>query len=337
MHGPVRRVFARVGALVCLGFRAAAGPAAVLPDPPAGPIHTLVAAQRWLLKSPDGLRFDASALLRLPDGTLLTVNDKALPPCRIDLGTNGTARLVALTNLFAPADVRAAAGRLTTALDCEGLGRDDQGRIYVCEEGGRSIFRSLPGGPVERLDIDWAPVRKWFSSVDGNASFEGVAVGGNLLYVANERSVGRIIVVNLDTLKVIDDFQVTPIGRPAHDVHYSDLSWWRGDLWVLCRESRCVLRVDPATRVVKSEFDFTAVELAPENVYLSPLPYGFVEGLSVDDDSIWLAVDNNGLPRRKAPTDGRGLLFRCARPDVGAPGTTGVPKQNGVPVGTGTP
>jgi hypothetical protein len=317
-------------------LRGIAGPAAILPAPPSAPKYTLAAAGRWLMRSPDGHRFDASGLLRLPDGTLLTVNDKALPPCRIVLSTNGTARLVALTNLFAPADVVAVAGRLASALDCEGLARDDSGRIYVCEEGSRSIFRSMPGGPVERLPIDWSPVRRWFSTTDGNASFEGIAVGGNRLYVANERSIGRIIVVDLDTMKVTDDFQVTPIGRPAHDVHYSDLAWWRGDLWVLCRESRCVLRVDPASRVVKAEFDYTGIEMAPENVYVTPLPYGFFEGLSVDDESIWLAVDNNGLPRRQAPGDTRGLLFRCPRPDS-KPGTArDTNKRNGVPL-DGTP
>ncbi len=329
--------FAALAGLSLLLFHGLhAGPALVLPEPPSGPKYTLQAADRWLLRSPDGHRFDASALLRLADGTLLTVNDKALPPCRIVMATNGTARLVPMTNLFAPAAVLAVAGRLSTALDCEGLARDDQGRIYVCEEGSRAIFRSTPGGPVERLDIDWTPVRRWFSSTDGNASFEGVAVGGNRLYVANERSVGRIIVVDLDTLKVSDDFQVTPIGRPARDIHYSDLSWWRGELWVLCRESRCVLRVDPTTKSVKSEFDYTGVETAPENVYLTPLPYGFVEGLSVDDDSIWLAVDNNGLPRRLAPTDTRGLLFRCMRPDRKPGPSEGTMKRNGAPV-NGTP
>ncbi len=309
------------GALL-LHLATLAGPAVNLPDPSAPAHHHLSASGRWLLHAPGNIRFDASALLLRPDGSLLTVNDKALPVCRIETGTNGIARLIPQPDLFPQAAVQAVSGRPHAPLDCEGLAQDDQGRLYVCEESGRAVFRTRPGGPVERLDIDWTPVRKWFNAADPNASFEGIAVGGNRLYVANERSIGRIIVVDLPSLKVVDDFQVTPIDRPARDVHYSDLCWWRDELWVLCRESRCILRVDPTTRSVKAQYDYAEVEQAPQNAYFNPLPYGFVEGLAVNDDSIWLVVDNNGLSRRVAPTDTRGLLFRCDRPDRVQPGPT---------------
>lgn len=282
-------------------------------------LHTLAADGRWLLQS-NGGRFDASALLRLPDGTLLTVNDKHLPPCRLVLSTNGTARLEPLTEFFPLEAVRAATPNPRYAPDTEGLARDAEGRLYLCTEGERWIFRTgATGGPVERLAIDWTPARKWFSQRDGNASWEGIAVGGNRLYLANERSIGRIVVVDLGTLRVTDDFQVAPAGNTAPDVHYSDLSWYAGDLWVLCRDVRKVLRVNPESHAVLAEFDYAAIEMDPQNVYISPLPYGFIEGLSVDATHIWLAVDNNGLPRRAAPTDSRPLLFRCPRPDVKKP------------------
>lgn len=278
--------------------------------------HVLVADGRWLLQSANP-RFDASALLRLPDGRLLTVNDKQLPPCSIELGTNGTARLVPQTALFPLESVRSTTPNPRYAPDIEGLARDTEGRLYLCTEGERWIFRTgADGGPVERLAIDWTSVQKWFSPKDGNASWEGIAVGGNRLYLANERSVGRIVVVDLSTLRVTDDFQVAPTGNTRSDVHYSDLSWYAGELWVLCRDLRKVLRVNPESHAVLAEFDFAAIELDPQNAYLSPLPYGFMEGLSVDATHLWLAVDNNGLPRRTSPTDLRPLLFRCPRPDL---------------------
>ena len=285
-------------------------------DPPSYP---LVADGRWLLQSANP-RFDASALLRLPDGRLLTVNDKQLPPCSIELGTNGTARLVPQAALFPLESVRATTPNPRYAPDLEGLARDTEGRLYLCTEGERWIFRTGgDGGPVERLAIDWTPVQKWFSTKDGNASWEGVAVGGSRLYLANERSVGRIVVVDLPTLRVTDDFQVAPVGQTRSDVHYSDLCWYAGELWVLCRDIRKVLRVNPESHAVLAEFDFAAIELDPQNAYLSPLPYGFMEGLSVDATHLWLVVDNNGLPRRTSPTDLRPLLFRCPRPDLSRP------------------
>ena len=161
-------------------------------------------------------------------------------------------------------------------------------------------------------------MKRWFSS-DKNASFEGIAVGGGLLYVANEREVGRIITVDLATMKVVDSFQVTPIGNPARDVHYSDLCWADGELWVLCRESRCVLRVDPRTRRVLAQFDYLELETSRQNAYAHPYPYGFVEGLAVDAENIWLMVDNNGFPRVADATDRRPTLWRCPRPDRTAP------------------
>lgn len=302
------------------GLPQAVPPATVpVPAEPSHPFYVLASDARWLLQPASG-RFDASALLRLPDGALLTVNDKELPPCRIDLGTNGVAKLVPQPQWFPLDAVRKASPNPRFAPDTEGLAIDEEGRLYICTEGQRWIFRSNPGeAQVERLEIDWSPVQKWFSPKDGNASWEGIAVGAGRLYLANERSTGRIVVVDLKTLRVTDDFQVAPTGNTSADVHYTDLCWFKGDLWVLCRDIRKVLRVQPATRTVLAEFDFADVELAPQNAYITALPYGFVEGLAVDDTHIWLAVDNNGMPRRSAPTDFRPLLLRCPRPDIRVP------------------
>lgn len=277
--------------------------------------YTLSAAQTWHPDPPARGRFDASALLLQPDGSLLTVNDKAPGLFRIDFATNGTAAIVALSEAMTKAQLAPLAATKHGAYDCEGLARDAQGRLYISEESERWILRFDPQTKaVERLAIDWKPVRKWFSS-DPNASFEGVAVGGDTLYVANEREIGRLITVDLATLKVTGSFQVTPIGLPARDVHYSDLSWFDGELWVLCRESRCVLQVDPATQKVLAQFDYLEIETSRENAYSHPYPYGFTEGLAVDAKNIWLIVDNNGFPRVADSKDRRPTLWRCERPD----------------------
>ncbi|MEW6307403.1 MAG: esterase-like activity of phytase family protein [Verrucomicrobiota bacterium] len=279
--------------------------------------YTLKATHWWQLNPPKNERFDASGLFLLPSGGLLTVNDRAHSLYRIHLPADGRAAGVEpLPDCFTAAQLVPFAKEKHGRYDCEGIARDAQDRFYLCEETDRWILRHDPKQKtVERLAIDWSPVTNYFSAVDANASFEGIAIGGNRLYVANERSTGRLIVVDLDTLKVIDHFSVAPKDRPAADVHYSDLCWFDDSLWVLLRESSLVLRVNPHTKKVLAEFSFAAMERADDIIYSNPFPTSTMEGLAVDATHIWLVTDNNGRGRILHPNDTRPTLFQCPRPD----------------------
>lgn len=260
---------------------------------------------------------DSSGLLRLPDGSFLTINDKdgAVYSMRPDTNRSDVDLTLA-TNLFSPAALHQFAALKHGHYDGEGLGRDGQGWIYMCEESDRWILRCDPStGKVERLNIDWSPVTQFFST-DLNASFEGIAIDGNRLWVANERNVGRIILVDLTTLKVVEWFQALPWRRFSNDVHYSDLCFFKGDLWVLCRDSFCVVRMNPNNHQMLGHYDYRDLERSPNQVYAQPTAFGFTEGLSVDDEWIWLVVDNNGFPRVAALNDSRSTLWRCRRPDI---------------------
>lgn len=287
-----------------------------LPDRSRVPMQSLKWERTWTLTPPDASRFDASALLRLADGTLLTVNDKQAGLYRIDGLDEGTvARLALVPDVFTKASLDAACGQTAPAYDLEGLAIDDQGRFYVCDEISRHLFRFDPQTrKTERLATDWSPVRKWISE-DGNASWEGLAIGGGELFLANERNIGRIVVVSMSTWKVQRTFSVSPPDRPARDVHYSDLCWNADRLWVLCRESQCILRVEPGSGRVEAAFGYGVIERDPKHGYLNPLPVGFVEGLAVQADSVWLLVDNNGIGRIADPKDIRPTLWRCRVPE----------------------
>lgn len=287
-----------------------------LPDARKVVTRPLSLLQAWRLNPPRPERFDASALLRLPDGTLFTVNDKQAGVYRIELPAQGDgAALVAVSNLFTAPILNRASGQPARSYDLEGLARDSEGRLYVCAEGSRRVFRYDPTlDRTELLPLDWTPVRRWFSR-DGNASWEGIAAGGGRLYLANERSVGRIVVVELPSLRVTGSFSVSPPETPARDTHYSDLCWVDDRLWVLCRESHCVLKVDPARERVEASFSYASIEKNPQYGYLNPLPYGFVEGLAVHNGEVWLIVDNNGIGRMADPKDLRPSLWRCRIPD----------------------
>jgi hypothetical protein len=278
------------------------------------PRYELKAEETWLLNLPHGERFDASGLLLQPDGHLLTVNDRGpqLYEIRFNPGTN-TAELIPSNGCFLDYQLAPFAREKHGHYDTEGIARDAQGRIYICEEADRWILRWDPKtGAVERLPIDWTRVSQYFSP-DLNASFEGVAVGGGKLYVANEREHGRILVVDLKTLRIVDDFVARPKGNSTRDVHYSDLCFYDGALYALLRESKVVLKIDPKSHGVIAEYDYFSVER--KEAYLSWLAYGSMEGLAVDRDSIWLVTDNNGLGKLGNFREKRPTLFKCPRPD----------------------
>ena len=294
-----------------------AGCATQRPSARAWPRHRLAADQITLLTPPNRDRFDASALLLTPSGDLLTLRDNSGPLLyRIELlPGGGEARLVALGDCFTTPQVAALGrGGVDQELDCEGIAQDEQGRFYVCEERRRWILRCDPKtGQTERLPIDWSPVKDFFSPLDSNASFEGVAVGKGRLYVANERSSPVIIVVDLASLRVTGHFVVYPKTSSLLGTHYSDLCWFEDRLWVLCRQHRAVLEVNPETHAVLAEFDYS--DLERELGYRIGLPLGIMEGLAVSRDTIWLATDNNGADRARARGDIRPTLVRCPRPD----------------------
>lgn len=283
--------------------------------------YVLKPDQAWRLTVPDKEQFDASGLLLMPNGDLLTVNDKRVGLYKINRPAESMeATLELIPNLFTEKQLSPFKGEKTGHWDLEGIARDEEGQIYVCEEGNRWVLRLDPKTEkVERLAIDWSPVKKYFSK-DTNASWEGIAVGDGRLYLANERERGRIIVLDLKTLQIVSDFSVGAIQLFARDMHYTDLSWFEGHLYVLMREARVVLQVDPKTERVVAEYDISSLETTPEHAYHRLYPTGYFEGLAVDAENIWVVTDNNGYGRLKDPTDKRPTLFRCKRPPVAPAG-----------------
>jgi hypothetical protein len=282
--------------------------------------YTLTPQQVWQMNLPNGQRFDASGLFLEKSGDLLTESDQKIGVYRINFISGGDAvDLLRIPDCFTDAQLAPFASEKTGRYDCEGVTEDDQGRIYLCEEADRWILRWNPRTKiVERLNIDWRPVEKYFSD-DRNAAWEGIAVHGHTMYVANERKNGRIIVVDLNSLKVTDDF----VARASWtwwcwDAHYSDLCWFDGALFALMREDHVILKIDPATHLVLAEYNFRRMEHDREYIYYNQYPFfvGVMEGLAVDKDYFWLCTDNNGQGRKRYPHDTRPTLFKCRRPDA---------------------
>ena len=272
--------------------------------------YTLKADATWQLNTKE--RFDASALAS-HNGKLLTVNDRDGVLYELDFQTNYIAALKR-TSFFPRAALSQVAPKRAARYDCEGIAIDAAGNLYISEESQRLVFKSSPDGKkVTALNIDFSPVKK-FLGADRNASFEGIAVQGDRLYLANERSSARIIVVDLSTERVVDSFFVDSEGFAFGGPHYSDLAFFEDRLFILNRNHRCIFEVDPATKRVLAEYSFAQMELAEAVAYKSDYPTGAMEGLAIDQQNFWLITDNNGKARFKHPKDIRPTLFRCRRP-----------------------
>jgi hypothetical protein len=270
----------------------------------------LTAEAFWRIELPAGQRFDASGLV-WHDGRLLIVADAVPTLFEVEFGETNTARLRD-TKMWSAARMASIVGN-RPRYDLEGLARDESGRIYVCEEGTRAIFRADPVAlGFEKLNIDWASVQEFFSA-DSNASFEGVAVGGGRLWVANERERPRVIEVDLAGGKVVGDYAPVP-STWGLVTHYSDICWFNGRLFLLLRHHRVILEIDAERREVLAEYNYEAMEEAPEHRYLRAFPTGTMEGLTVDEEYFWLVTDNNGFGRAQASDDRRPTLFKCKRP-----------------------
>jgi uncharacterized protein YjiK len=286
---------------------------------PAGPVlYSLQTDQAWPLDLPDFEPFGASGLLLLPGGELLVVNDRGPEVFRVNFsGNTGVASLTMRVDLFTEQQLAHLTPARKHRYDIEGIARDQHGRIYLCDEAERWILRCLPSADqAERLAMDWTSVESFFSKRDRNASFEGIAIGDDRLYVANERNRSVILVIDLENLAVLTHYAPRPTRLRFWEPHYSDLSWHDGTLYVLVRESRVILAVDPSNGEVRAEYDYRSVELDPEVRYQLVVPFaGVMEGLAVDDRYFWLVTDNNHRPRLRYPQDRRPTLFRCLRPD----------------------
>jgi hypothetical protein len=270
---------------------------------------TLSADAVWHLNVKE--RFDASALA-FYKGKLLTINDRDGGVYEVLPGSNSVAQ-VRRTDLFPRRELSKVAPKRAPRYDCEGLAVDSAGNIYLSEESQRVIFRTSPEGRLDALMIDWSPVRQFFGS-DINASFEGIAVDGDRMYLANERSAPRIIIVDLKSRKVTDSFFVDSDGFAFGGPHYTDLAFADGRLFILNRNHRCIFEVQPETKRVLAEYSFAQMELDKAVAYYTDYPTGTMEGLAIDGDFFWMITDNNGKGRIADPADSRPTLFRCKRP-----------------------
>jgi len=283
----------------------------------AGEEPVLEHLQAWVVETPDGSRsrLDPSGLARW-QGQLVTISDKAGFPDVYALHTEGGPR--ARTAILVPWRVDGAGS------DTEGLAQCGDSLFVVVEDRSQLVKLSTDGqGAVLELDLSTAgdipvpPQWMWL-----NAGLEGVACAPDgRLWVAKEREPRAIFVVDgrtgrarsVWTLRAASDAE-QEVGETRFWPSWSDLQYADGHLYALHRDGRRIVRLDPQTGV---ETAHVRLALDESLLYEGARPWGMAEGMLLEEDRIWVILDNNARTTRAGPRAGEPapMLFLYARPE----------------------
>ena len=213
-------------------------------------------------------------------------------------------------------------GSWVRGLDFEGLAYRD-GSFFIVSE---ATFRVLRVHETGR-GLAWVTpsVKKAGSKVglfnEKNAGLEGLALlGGGRVVLAAERAQRGLVDVVLDEEGKARVFPLVcattslAIESPR-EVDFSDLFFDGENLYALTRNGDAVVRItfDETDFEEHEIWSFGHVTNAPEYRY-EDMTFGKAEGLTMDDEHVYVILDNNGMARASDPTDTRPLLFVFARP-----------------------
>jgi uncharacterized protein YjiK len=196
-----------------------------------------------------------------------------------------------------------------------------QGRFYLADEGTRSVLSLDAHGVASEHDLGFAKFHAQkgkmnpFSGVR-NAGLEAIACDPrqNRLYVFNERQFRMGYSYSLIEKKLLGQFDL-PAGNALPRFEkgfwiYPDFAgahFGTGLLYILVRNQRLILEVNPKTYRVIQRFNF-----APHtrHLYQKNDPFGLAEGLVVQDGSFYIILDNNGHLRQGSKNDSRPVLLK---------------------------
>lgn len=272
-------------------------------------------AQAWSVEGPGN--FQPSGLA-LDHGTLVTVSDKhSRQIFRIDL-RGGIARCRPAVTFTGPKPLPAKGW-----LDLEAVVIAPDGGYFLASEEAARVLRVPAGGGGAR----WVtPDLRAAGAASGlfaqhNAGCEGLALLGpdDLLVAAEREPRGLLEMTGLAPApqqfkaQLLESSRFSiPAGR-RFDV--ADLCVWRGRVFALARNQHLVVELVRdasgawAERGGDAAWSFSETENAPAYRFIDRR-WGIAEGLAIDDDAIFVVLDNNGDPREASRRDRRPWLFR---------------------------
>lgn len=256
-----------------------------------------------------GANFQPSGLY-LSSGRLLVVSDKH-DEAVFELGLQRD-RAVARPFL----EFHAPGGE---ALDLEGIAGGDDGSLLLASEAQFRVLAVSAAGQATWLTSSLEKVGQGVGLFQKrNAGLEGVARLGKQVVIAAERDPCGLLEAADGGRGPVVAYRLPSAACPGprgRNDDLTDLSVADGDLYALQRNAHLVVRL---TRVdghfrEADHWSYARAENDPRYRYRDRT-FGLAEGLALDEQHVYVVLDNNDDSREGAEDDRRGMLFVFKRP-----------------------
>ena len=207
-------------------------------------------------------------------------------------------------------------------LDFEGIACDEEGDFYLVSETAFRILRISADGE----EISWVtPSLRSYGEKEGlfqtrGAYLEGIALlGRDTFLVCAERQPRGLIEVDMN----VEPYAVrafntdeTRLKLPAgRSPDFTGLFRENRDLYVIQRNADAICKLVYGGEVVEEKDIWSYTHIVNrEDLRYSNMRFGKAEGLCMDEERIYLILDNNGDHRASNPEDRRPLLLIMERP-----------------------
>ena len=208
------------------------------------------------------------------------------------------------------------------ALDFEGITCDNEGNFYIVSEGTFRILRvSADGEKVSWVSPSLQPHGKKVGLFQTRGAYlEGITlVDENQFVVCAERQPRGIIEVNTGTIPptiTAFKYNTTRAELPKdRSPDFTGLFWENGILYTLQRNAYILCKLVKNHQGFKEKdlWSYEAIVTREEFQYEN-MKFGRAEGLCMDENYVYIILDNNGDARRSDPSDRRPLLLIMERP-----------------------
>jgi hypothetical protein len=256
--------------------------------------------------------------LTLLNGRLYTVCDKRDHVIfRLDL-CNTTAMAVAAI------DIRLPFFSCFRSCDFEGITADADDNFFLASEARSRILKV----PASNGKAFWIPPDFGKAAQDAgllivhNAGVEGICLTDESTFLlCAERQLRGFIEINpstgpAKTVAYASEQSLFPFPEGISR-DFSGLCFYKNAAYVLERNAYTVSRLERDADnhlTVSAGWSFKHVETLSDFRY-TDMTYGKSEGLCVDEDYIYVILDNNSLPLAENPDDRRPLLLVFEKPD----------------------
>ncbi|QRN41226.1 MAG: DNA topoisomerase IV [Neisseriaceae bacterium] len=217
-------------------------------------------------------------------------------------------------------------------LDFEAIVCDKEGSLYLVSESTNQILKVsngfsqanwliLPNNLI--YEAKKANLLRHF-----NAKFEGLAVDGEitkLWLVAERDSRGIILLEKVNDQWVCEDcvllsehlMRSSPklLGSKRLPLDFSDAFYYQGKLFTLERLQHQICRRNSHNAQLEKCWQFEDSVLSDEKFRYGAYSFGQAEALWLNDDEVWIGIDNNNMYRNDG--EYRPIIYRFKAPNSG--------------------